>query len=144
MKNVADDLESKLAIAERLRKIDDETAAYRSGPDRWSVKEIIGHLIDSAANNHQRFIRLQMQDHLDLPGYDGDAWVRIEQYQNRPWPELISLWESYNRHLAHVIRNIDPAALRHTWRSPEGEIVDLDFVVRDYVVHMQHHLDQIP
>ena len=143
MKSVVDDLESRLAIAEQLRRLDEKTASHRSGPGRWSAKEVIGHLIDSAANNHQRFVRLQMQDHLELPGYDGDAWVRIEQYQNRAWLELVSLWESYNRHLAHVIQNIDPATLKHTWRSPEGNIVDLEFVVRDYVVHMQHHLDQI-
>src|SRR6266436_8253432 len=130
--------------APRLLSLPDELTVLPLGPGKWSAKETIGHLIDSAANNHQRFVRLQMQDHLELPGYDGDAWVRIEQYQNRPWLELVSLWESYNRHLAHVVRNIDPATLKHTWRSPEGNIVDLEFVVRDYVVHMQHHLDQIP
>src|SRR5262245_10195957 len=102
MKTVADDLESRLVIASRLRQIDESTASRRPGPGKWSHKETIGHLIDSAANNHQRFVRLQMQEHLELIGYDGDEWVRLERYQERSWLDLLTLWESYNRHLAHV------------------------------------------
>ena len=143
MKTVADDLESKLAIAAQLRTIDEATASRRPAPEKWSPKETIGHLIDSAANNHQRFVRLQMQEHLELAGYDGDEWVRLERYQERPWLELLTLWESYNRHLAHVIRSVDPNSLKHTWLSPEGKIVDLEFIICDYVVHMQRHLDQL-
>jgi len=144
MKTVADDLEHRLETARRLREMDEARASHRPAPGKWSAKETLGHLIDSAANNHQRFVRMQMQEHLELTGYDGDAWVRLESYQERPWQDIITLWENYNRHLAHVIRGVDPAALKHTWRSPEGDIVDLEFVIRDYVLHMQHHLDQIP
>jgi DinB superfamily len=142
LETVALDFEARLKIAEQLRTIGEAAAARRPAPGKWSAKETIGHLIDSAANNHQRFIRMQMQNHLELPGYDGDAWVRIEQYQDRPWRDLVSLWEAYNTHLVHVIRCVDPNTLKNTWRSPEG-VVDLEFVIRDYVVHMQHHLDQI-
>src|SRR5439155_6526178 len=134
MKTVAEDLEARLEVAKRLKNVDETKASHRPGPDKWSAKETIGHLIDSAANNHQRFVRMQMLPHLDLEGYDGDAWVRIEQYQNRSWLEVVTLWESYNRHLAHVIRLVKPEALKHTWRSPEGDIVDLEYVIRDYVV----------
>ena len=144
MKTVADDLEKRLSIAERLKKIDEDAASRRPAPGKWSAKETIGHLIDSAANNHQRFVRMQMRPHLELEGYDGDKWVRFERYQDRSWVDIVTLWESYNRHLAHVIRHVDPSTLKHTWQSPEGQIVDLEFVIRDYVVHMQHHLDQIP
>lgn len=143
MKTVAEDLEQRLVVVARLKQMTEEAASRRPGPDKWSAKQTIGHLIDSAANNHQRFIRMQMLPHLELEGYDGDEWVRLQKYLDRRWIDLLSLWESYNRHLAHVIRHVDPAALRHTWRSPEGETVDLEFVIRDYVVHMQHHLDQI-
>ena len=86
---------------------------------------------------------MQQQAHLELKGYDGDAWVRLGHYQVQEWETLVSLWEGYNRHLAHLIRHIEPAALKHTWTSPGGEVVDLEFVVRDYIVHLQHHLDQI-
>src|SRR2546430_17260312 len=115
MKSVADDLLSALKIVDRLREIDDATASNRPAPGKWSKKEILGHLIDSAANNHQRFIRLQLSARIDLPGYDGDEWVRIQAYQDRPWREIIDLWVMYNTHLAAVIRNVDPRALRSIW-----------------------------
>jgi hypothetical protein len=143
MQSVAEDLESRLTIAARLRQLDEEAASSRGGPDQWSAKETIGHLIDSAANNHQRFVRLQTHGHLELPGYEGDVWVRVQHYQTMAWSDIVQLWESYNRHLIHLIRNLDPATLSHTWRSPEGEVVTLEFIVRDYVVHMQQHLDEL-
>ena len=143
METVAKDLEAKLEISQKLRLMNEPAASRRPAPGKWSAKETMGHLIDSAANNHQRFVRMQMQKHLELEGYDGDAWVKLERYGERPWLEIVNLWESYNRHLAHLIRNVDVPALKHTWRSPEGKIVDLEFVIRDYVAHMQHHLDQI-
>jgi hypothetical protein len=143
METVATDLEARLGISQKLRMMTEQAASRRPAPEKWSAKETLGHLIDSAANNHQRFVRMQMQKHLELVGYDGDEWVKLERYGERPWLDVVNLWETYNRHLAHVIRHVDPSALKHTWRSPEGEIVDLEFVIRDYVTHMQHHLDQI-
>ncbi len=143
MKSVADELLSVLNIAGRLRQIDEAAASAKPQSNKWSKKEILGHLIDSAANNHQRFIRLQAAARLDLPGYDQDLWVAAGRYQDRAWNDVIDLWEMYNRHLAAVIRNVDPKALRNVWRAPDGKDVDLEFIIRDYVVHMRHHLDQI-
>ena len=143
MKSVANDLLSVLRVAERLREIDEATASVRPEPGKWSNKEILGHLIDSAANNHQRFVRLQLMPRLELPGYEQDGWVSVQHYQDRPWKELVDLWQVYNTHLAAVIRHVDPKALRNTWRAPDGKDVDLEFIIRDYLVHMQHHLDQI-
>ena len=143
MELVANDLQSALEIAGRLRQIDESAAAVRSAPGKWSKKEILGHLIDSAANNHQRFVRLQLTGRIDLPGYDGDEWVRVQRYQDRPWHEIIDLWQMYNTQLASVIRNVNPEALPHVWHTPDGQDLDLDFIMRDYVVHMRHHLDQI-
>ena len=143
MKDVAQELESLLTSASRLQQINEETAARKPAPGKWSKKETLGHLIDSAANHHQRLVRIQLQGTLDLPGYDGDEWVRVQRYQNLPWSEIIELWRMYNRHLAQIIRNVDADALKHTWKAPEGQTVDLEFIMRDYVVHMKHHLDQI-
>ena len=143
MKSVAEDLLSALKIADRLRQIDDAAASKRPAPGKWSNKEILGHLIDSAANNHQRFVRLQLGPRIDLPGYDGDEWVRIQRYQDRSWHEIIDLWRMYNTQLASVIRDVDPAALRNTWHMPDGKDADLEFIMRDYVVHLRHHLEQI-
>jgi hypothetical protein len=143
MNDVAQELESLLSAAGPLRGIHDSEAARRPAPGKWSKKEVLGHLLDSAANNHQRFVRLQLQDHLELPGYEQDGWVRVQGYQDLPWRELIDLWQMYNRHLSHLIRHVDPRALKHTWRAPDGNDVNLEFIMRDYIVHMKHHLDQV-
>jgi len=143
MKSVADDLLSALEAADRLRQIDEAAASKRPAPEKWSKKETLGHLIDSAANNHQRFVRLQLSPHIDLPGYDGDEWVRVQRYQDRSWHEIIDLWRRYNTQLASVIRDVNPNTLRHIWHTPDGKDLDLEFIMRDYVVHLRHHLDQI-
>jgi hypothetical protein len=143
MESVAKDLQSVLKNADRLRQIKDAEASVRPAPGKWSKKEILGHLIDSAANNHQRFVRLQLTSRLDLPGYDGDEWVRVQRYQDRSWSQIIDLWQMYNTQLAEVIGQVDSKALRNVWHAPDGKDLDLEFLIRDYVVHMRHHLDQI-
>ena len=143
MKSVANDLLSAIQVAGQLRQIDEASASRRPAPGKWSRKEILGHLIDSAANNHQRFVRLQLIATIDLPGYDGDEWVRVQRYQERPWREIIDLWVMYNTQLASLIRDVNPEALSHIWHTPEGKDVDLEFIMRDYVVHVRHHLSQI-
>jgi hypothetical protein len=143
MESVANDLLSALDAADRLHLIEEAAASRRPGPGKWSKKEILGHLIDSAANNHQRFVRLQLTPSIDLSGYDGDEWVRIQGYQDRPWSDIIELWRRYNTQLASVIRHVNSEALRHVWHTPDGKDLDLEFIMRDYVVHLRHHLDQI-
>ena len=143
MESVANDLLSALKISDKLRGIDEARASVKPAPDKWSNKETLGHLIDSAANNHQRFVRLQLGARIDLPGYDGDEWVRVQRYQDRSWGEIIDLWQMYNTQLAGVIRRVDQKALRNVWHTPDGKDLDLEFIIRDYVVHLQHHLDQI-
>lgn len=143
MESVANDLLSALDAADRLHQIDEAAAAKRPAPGKWSKKETLGHLIDSAANNHQRFVRLQLASRIDLPGYDGDEWVRVQAYQDRPWSEIIELWRRYNTQLVSLIRHVDRQALRHVWHTPDGKDLDLEFIMRDYVVHLRHHLDQI-
>ena len=125
-----------------LSAISDDAASKKPAPDKWSKKEILGHLIDSAANNHQRFVRLQLQSEISLPGYDQDNWVRVNRYQQIPWSEIISLWSAYNRHIATVIESLDEAALEHVWHSPSGDVT-LEFIALDYVRHLTHHLRQI-
>jgi hypothetical protein len=136
-------LSSVLASAlPRLQAIPDSVAAQKPAANKWSKKEILGHLIDSAANNHQRFVRLQLQPELSLPGYDQDNWVRLNRYQQSAWSEIVTLWSAYNRHLATVIESLDDAALEHVWHSPSGDVT-LEFIATDYVRHLKHHLRQI-
>jgi len=125
-----------------LSAISEDAASKKPAPNKWSKKEILGHLIDSAANNHQRFMRLQLQAEISLPGYDQDDWVRLNRYQQRTWNEIVTLWSAYNRHLASVIESLDDSALGHVWHAPDGDVT-LEFIASDYVRHLQHHLAQI-
>ena len=138
----------------RLRAIPTEQSRARSSPDDWAPIEILGHLVDSAANNHQRFVRAQFTDDLVFPGYEQNQWVSSQKYADESWPELIQLWGSYNLHLHHVasviptavltkpraIHNLDQIAFKLVDKS---EPTTLEYFIRDYVDHLRHHLDQI-
>lgn len=145
MKHVeaAQDLRQLVAVCEpKFLAIPEGAAGSAPGPDKWSRKQIVGHLIDSAANNHQRFIRLQTTAELRFPGYEQNDWVRLNHYDARPWRELVTLWAAYNRHLADVMERIEQEALGHIWDTGD-ERYDLGFVATDYVVHLRHHVEQI-
>lgn len=142
------------ARRESLRQISDTDAAKKLSTTAWSAKEIIGHLIDSASNNHQRFMRAQWMDDLIFSGYEQDGWVSAQRYQHADWHELIDLWALYNRHLARVMEAMpDDVRLRiHTkhnlfevaWTTvPADTPTTLDYFMRDYVRHLHHHLRQL-
>jgi hypothetical protein len=130
------------ATEPRFRLLTDQETAQAAAAGKWSKKQILGHLIDSAANNHQRFIRLQLTAELNLPGYEQEGWVRANAYSTRPWSDLVTLWSAYNRHLSHVIAHIDPEHLDNAWITQSGSH-DLGFLVSDYLVHLKHHVEQI-
>ena len=125
-----------------LATLSDEDAAEPRTGGHWSAKEITGHMIDSATNNLQRVVRLQLQESLTLPGYEQDGWVRVQHYQQRTWRDLLTLWSVLNRHLAHSIHSVDHGALARCWQH-DGEEISLAFIIEDYIAHLQHHLRQI-
>src|SRR5262245_37369416 len=97
--NIVNDLSTTIQKAEPvLRALSDDDVSMRPAPDRWTIKEVVGHLIDSAANNHQRFVRVQFVRPLAFPKYEQNDWVRSQNYNARDWQELIDLWVAYNRH----------------------------------------------
>lgn len=115
----------------------------RPAPERWTKKEVIGHLIDSAANNHQRFVRGQLEPDPDFPRYDQEGWVRAQNYQAARWADLIDLWRAYNTHLLHVAEQMPEDRRRAVVRVGGGDAVSLEWLFADYVDHLEHHLRKI-
>lgn len=118
-----------------------ETATRVDG--HWSKKQILGHLIDSAANNHQRFVRGQLDRELVTLGYAQEDWVETERFNDREWSDLVQFWLAYNRHLLHLIVHARPERLGSIIRIGGDDPVTLEFVMIDYVRHMKHHLEQL-
>jgi len=132
-------LEALAAWHPRLAKLGDADAGQVVG-SRWTRKELLGHLLDSAVNNHQRFVRLRQGELRGFPGYEQDAWVEAGGYRNASWSQLVSLWHLFNLQLAAVIREIPEAAAANRWVDKD---VDLAFLVRDYTAHLLHHLERM-
>jgi hypothetical protein len=144
MRELSEKLKSVIDAAEpRLRQVDAAESSKPMLPGGWSRKQVMGHLIDSASNNHQRFVRAAQQSSLEFPGYDQEGNVRLQAPQEADWALLVSLWATYNRYLAHVIARLPASKLETVCRIGAGEPVSLSFIATDYVAHMVHHLRQI-
>lgn len=129
--------------SDRLSLLTDEEAAVKPAPGKWSRKEILGHLLDSASNNHQRFVRAQAAEEVALAPYAQNEWVEAQGYAERPWLELVEFWRLYNRHLAHLIARIPAAALGHRCRIGDKDPLTLPALYQSYVEHLLHHLGQL-
>lgn len=146
----------KTTVDEAVKKLlafSDEEAARVPSPGKWSKKEIVGHLIDSAAVNHARFVKAQSSNDLVCDGYEQDDWVRLQRYRERSWDELVKLWQVYNHHLAWVMAAADESVrtrprIRHSLDSIAFKIVasdqptTLEYLMSDYVDHLEHHMRQ--
>lgn len=130
-------------FAARLALLDDSQVRDKSSDERWAIIEVVGHLVDSASNNHQRFVRAQESESLVFPKYEQNSWVKTQHYRQSSWENLIDLWKSYNLHLAHVIRLIPDGKLRNKCTITPNEPVSLSYLIEDYLVHLKHHLNII-
>jgi hypothetical protein len=144
MVEVARDLRGELESAlPRLRKLTEADVTRDRGAGKWIKKEILGHLIDSAANNHQRFVRAPMADPFVGPGYDQRAWVSLHRYRDRPWTELVDTWAGLNRQVAFAIESVPADRRGIRCLIGDNEPATLEWWIQDYVRHLRHHLAQI-
>jgi hypothetical protein len=140
----AADLRETVAQAEPLlKRFTDSEASMRPQPGKWSKKEILGHLLDSASNNHQRFVRAALEGALVFPGYDQDPLVALQGFQGMEWKFLAEFWANYNLFLAQVIGALPTEAAAVICSIGKNPPATLEWVAQDYVAHLKHHLNQI-
>ncbi len=130
-------------VPARLEQLSQSKVESKSSPSAWSPKEELGHLLDSAANNHQRIVRAQSEDKLAFPGYEQNRWVAINGYQRRDWKELIEVWQALHCQLLAAAESVPEAVWSHTLTIAASQPMTLEFVFDDYVSHMLHHLQHI-
>jgi hypothetical protein len=152
---IAARLHAAVDEGERLfAPIDETGSARRADAGGWCAREVVGHLIDSACNNHRRFVVGQSSPSLVFDGYDGDEWVRLQHYAQVPWRDLVQLWTAYNRHLERVIASagddvVARPKLPHNYDQILGEQYapdqpqTLGALMLDYIEHMRHHFEQV-
>ena len=140
-----------------LKSLSEDIITSRFNQQNRNIKMLIGHLIDSASNNHQRMVRLQYAPRcghsmpntemgmLVFPDYtqDNDLWLELQDYQHEDWDTLLSLWKYYNLHICQIIRSVDEAKLNNYWIDYEGCRVTLQDMIVGYTSHLNLHLGQI-
>ncbi len=142
--DLALDLENRIQReAVHLRAVTEREAGVKPSAKAWSKKEELGHLIDSAANNHIRFVRGSFEPEFRGPGYEQDRWVSAHAYQEMSWTEIIDFWERYNQFLARLVRQIADDRLTTPCVVGQSAPVTLRFLIEDYTLHLQHHVDHI-
>lgn len=129
-------------IPDLLEKIPETDFSYKPSPTQWSKKEILGHLIDSATNNHQRFIRIQYENE-PVIFYDQNKWNELSNYQNRNTTLLIQFWKNYNQHLLEIINLVSDENLKRLGSGIDDQKLPMHFYITDYVDHLEHHLKQL-
>jgi hypothetical protein len=141
---IAADLHAAIREGLDLFQHADETrTSQRPREGGWCAREVLGHLVDSACNNHRRFVIGRDAPPVVFQGYNQEDWVERQRYAQVSFRDIVVLWSAYNRHLAHVIASTPAEALASSGDGPDGSVVTLRFVMEDYVTHLRHHLDQL-
>lgn len=125
-----------------------ETVGWRKNTQGRTIRQIVGHMVDSATNNTHRIVHMHYQDSpVSFPDYanlgNNDRWIAIQNYQEEDWEELVKLWAAVNRHMVHLIRQTDPSKLDHYWVSALKEKVTLREMISDYPRHFKLHINEI-
>ena len=138
----------------KLKAITELHSAIKPSPEKWSSKEILGHLIDSSVNNMVRFVVGQFKNDLVFSGYDQNEWVIAQNYQNAEWNFLIDLWKMNNLQIVRIVELIPKDVLKRStknhnydeiaWKElSKDEFATLEYLIEDYIGHMKHHLNKI-
>jgi hypothetical protein len=130
-------------VPQRMVDLSDDAVARKPAPDRWSKKELVGHLIDSAVNNQLRFVRAQSAKRSESQRYEQEFWVATQSYATESWPDLVNLWLLLNRHLLHVVKAMPAEVLPHECVIVGYGEMTLEALIVDYVQHMEQHLSQL-
>lgn len=128
-----------------LENIPNDVLMHKRNWQNRTIKQVIGHLIDSASNNHQRMVRLQYNKVLVFPDFrqHNDLWMALQDYQHEDWNDMVQLWKFYNRHIIHVIRSLNLSKVENYWHDFEGTKVTLEQIIEGYLWHLELHLKEI-
>ncbi len=141
---LADDFSARLASAEAgLRVITELEATEPYKPDAWTRKQVLGHLIDSAINNHVRFVMAALDGEYAGPAYHAQGWVAMHDYANMLWSDLLELWKAHNALLTRVVMQIPDDRFTAECHIGDDKPVTLQYVVEDYLHHMEQHITEI-
>jgi len=149
LENISSDTKKLInELEEILKNIDENIISTKRNNQNRTIKQIVGHLVDSASNNIHRIIHLQYQPiPLIFPDYANlgvnDKWIAIQDYNNYNWNDLIQLMKYTNIHITNVIKNIDASKLQNKWISALKDQYTLEEMIVDYPLHFKIHLDQI-
>ncbi len=139
MKKISSELiETVNNFYNKYKNLDEKLCSKNPAEDKWSLKEIIGHLIDSASNNHQRIVRLQLSEMLDFPSYHY-SWIETEKFNLMNFNDILSLWKYYNILLGHLIKNVKEEVLKNYWNKEDKKLT-LEFIINDYLRHLKDHI----
>lgn len=132
----------------KLLSLDNELINTRRNSQNRTIKQIVGHMIDSASNNTHRIVHMHYQPSpLRFPNYatngNNDRWIAIQNYQDENWTDMINLWKYSNFHILHVIKNVDSSKLDNQWHYSEERLISLKAGIIDYLRHFKLHLDEI-
>jgi hypothetical protein len=132
----------------RLSSLTEEMISNHLNKQKRSIRQILGHLIDSASNNTHRIVHLQYRESpMEFPNYatngNNDRWIAIQHYQTENWQDLIDLWKYSNRHIVHVIRHVNEEKLDNQWQSSDSKLISLHENIEGYLPHLMLHLNEI-
>lgn len=142
------------STANRLLDLSDSDVHKKINQDNWAPIEILGHLVDSACNNHRRFVLAQLKDDLIFDGYEQDRWTSSQNYFEEDWNSLVQLWKYYNYHIIHLCKQIPQNILEQkrashnlneiSWKKVDKNTpATLEYLITDYFGHLKHHIAQV-